>query len=66
MGGRGLVFNVFMGVLILGLIGNVMNLLNVPGYTQEVVKGLIIVLAVLAQGFDMAQLKKWLFSGKNT
>jgi|MDTD01.1.fsa_nt_gb ribose transport system permease protein len=65
MGGRGLVFNVFMGVLILGLIGNIMNLLNVPGYTQEVVKGLIIILAVLAQGVDLVRLRKRLFSGRS-
>jgi hypothetical protein len=27
-----------MGVLILGLIGNILNLLNVPSYPQQVVK----------------------------
>ena len=38
-----------MGVLILGLINNIMNLLSVPAYPQEIIKGLIIIFAVLLQ-----------------
>ena len=38
-----------MGVLILGVIGNIMNLASVPGYHQQVVMGVIIVAAVLSQ-----------------
>ena len=49
MGGRGTAFNALLGVLILAVIGNIMNLKNVPGYHQEVVKGIIILLAVLFQ-----------------
>jgi ribose transport system permease protein len=52
MGGKGTVGNTVIGVLILGLIGNIMNLLSVPAYPQQVVKGLIIVAAVLIQGFQ--------------
>ena len=49
MGGRGTALNTLVGVLTLGVIGNIMNLLNVPGYHQEVVKGVIILVAVLVQ-----------------
>jgi ribose transport system permease protein len=36
-GGKGNAVNTLMGV-ILGLIGNILNLLNVPSYPQQVVK----------------------------
>ncbi|MBE3580070.1 MAG: ABC transporter permease [Thermoanaerobacteraceae bacterium] len=49
-GGKGTSFNTLLGVLILGLIGNIMNLLSVPAYPQQVIKGLIIIGAVLMQG----------------
>lgn len=49
-GGKGTVFNTMIGVLVLGLIGNIMNLLSVPAYPQQVVKGAIIIFAVLLQG----------------
>lgn len=49
-GGKGTVFNTLIGVLVLGLIGNIMNLMSVPAYPQQVVKGAIIILAVLLQG----------------
>jgi len=51
-GGRGTAINTLMGVLILGLIGNILNLLNVPSYPQQVVKGVIIIFAVLLQRFE--------------
>jgi ribose transport system permease protein len=51
-GGKGTAFNTLLGVLILGIIGNIMNLMNIPGYPQQVVKGLIIVGAVLLQGWQ--------------
>jgi ribose transport system permease protein len=51
-GGKGSAVNTLMGVLILGLIGNILNLLNVPSYPQQVVKGVIIVFAVLLQRFE--------------
>ena len=49
MGGRGTVLNTLVGVLVLGIIANVMNLTGVPGYHQQVVMGLIIIVAILAQ-----------------
>lgn len=51
-GGRGTAVNTLMGVLILGLIGNILNLLNVPSYPQQVIKGGIIIFAVLLQRFE--------------
>ena len=49
-GGKGTVFNTLIGVLVFGVIGNIMNLLNVPGYDQEVVLGVIILIAIAIQG----------------
>lgn len=48
-GGRGTVLNTLVGVITLGVIGNIMNLASVPGYHQQVVMGVIIVIAILAQ-----------------
>ncbi len=52
-GGKGSALNTLLGVLILGMIGNIMNLLNVPAYPQQVIKGLIIIFAVLLQGLQV-------------
>jgi ribose/xylose/arabinose/galactoside ABC-type transport system permease subunit len=49
MGGRGGVFNALLGALVLGIIGNIMNLASVPGYTQQVFMGVIIMIAVMIQ-----------------
>jgi ribose transport system permease protein len=49
MGGRGGVINTFLGALIMGIIGNIMNLAGVPGYHQQVYMGAIIVVAMLLQ-----------------
>ena len=49
-GGKGYVFRTIVGVIILGLITNIMNLAGVPPYPQEVIKGLIIIGAVFLQG----------------
>ncbi len=52
-GGKGSAVNTLLGVLILGMIGNIMNLINIPAYSQQVIKGLIIILAVLFQRFQV-------------
>lgn len=51
-GGRGSAVNTFLGVLIVGMMGNVMNLLDIAAYAQQVIKGLIIIFAVLLQRFQ--------------
>jgi ribose/xylose/arabinose/galactoside ABC-type transport system permease subunit len=48
-GGSGGVIGTFAGVLVLGLIDNLLNLFGVQTYYQQIIKGLIIVLAVLAR-----------------
>jgi len=48
-GGGGGIIGTFAGVLTLGLIDNLLNLFGVQTYYQQIVKGLIIVLAVLAR-----------------
>ncbi|SNU02770.1 ribose transport system permease protein [Ruaniaceae bacterium KH17] len=49
VGGRGFVLNTVVGALILGMIGNMMNLMGVPSYPQDIIKGIIIIVAVLLQ-----------------
>ena len=49
MGGKGSVGNTIIGVLVLGLISNVMTLLSIAAYPQQIIKGCIIVLAVFLQ-----------------
>jgi ribose transport system permease protein len=51
-GGKGTAFNTLLGVLILGMIGNIMNLLIIPAYSQQVIKGVIIIIAMLLQRFE--------------
>jgi ribose/xylose/arabinose/galactoside ABC-type transport system permease subunit len=48
-GGGGTVIGTFGGVIILGLIDNLLNLFNVQAYYQQIFKGLIILFAVLAR-----------------
>lgn len=46
-GGRGSLWGTFIGALMIGVINNGMNLLDISPYFQLVVKGLIIIAAVL-------------------
>jgi ribose transport system permease protein len=57
-GGKGTIINTMLGVIILGLIGNIMNLLSVPAYPQQIIKGVIIILAVLLQGVGAASTRR--------
>jgi len=47
-GGRGKISNTLIGVLIIAVLNNGMNIINVSSYFQDVVKGLVILIAVLA------------------
>jgi len=47
-GGVGSVSGVIVGVFILGIIENLLNLLNVPSYPQMMLRGFIVVAAVIA------------------
>ncbi len=54
-GGRGTAINTLLGVFILGMIGNIMNLMNIPNYPQQILQGVIIVIAVLIQGIQISR-----------
>lgn len=55
MGGRGSLSGTFCGVLIFGLLSNILQLHNIPSNVQLVLKGLIIVGTVLVQERNMAE-----------
>jgi ribose/xylose/arabinose/galactoside ABC-type transport system permease subunit len=46
-GGIGSVSGVIIGVFVLGIINNILDLMNVPSYPQMMLKGAIIVSAVI-------------------
>jgi len=46
-GGRGTVFGMLIGALIVGVLTNIMNMLGLAIYTQNVIKGVVLVLAIL-------------------
>ncbi len=46
-GGRGSVVNTFFGALLIGVLNNVMNLLGIESYTQDIVLGAVILIAVI-------------------
>lgn len=47
-GGRGKIYGTFIGVLIIAVLNNGLNILGVPSYYQDVIKGLVILAAVLS------------------
>nr|WP_307775835.1 ribose ABC transporter permease [uncultured Cetobacterium sp.] len=47
-GGRGKIFGTLIGALIIGILNNGLNLLGVSSFYQEVIKGLVILFAVIA------------------
>ena len=57
MGGKGSVVGTLVGVLILGYLSNILNLQEVPSEVQDILKGVIIIGAVLLQE---GTLMRWL------
>lgn len=47
MGGMGTVEGTFIGAVILGILSNILNLLGVGSFLQQILKGVIIIIAVL-------------------
>lgn len=47
-GGRGKIYGTFIGVLIIAVLNNGLNILGVSSYYQAVIKGLVILIAVLS------------------
>ena len=58
-GGRGGIIGTIFGVLILGIIANILNLLNVSSYTQMVIKGFFLIFAVV-----LAEIRKTVIAAK--
>lgn len=54
-GGRGSIYGTVVGVLLLGVVNNILNLYGVPPYSHGLVKGAIIIAAVLIQRGNRAQ-----------
>lgn len=54
-GGKGGIGGTIIGVLIMGLINNVMNLLEIDAYPQQMAKGIIIIIALAIQGLFSAR-----------
>lgn len=48
-GGKGSVLPTILGVFVMAMIENIMNLMSIPPYPQQITKGLIIVAAVMMQ-----------------
>lgn len=46
-GGRGRIFGTLIGVLIIGTLNNGMNLIGISSFYQQIVKGIVIIIAVL-------------------
>jgi simple sugar transport system permease protein len=45
-GGKGTALNIFLGVVLIGVIGNALIIMNVNPYVRDVVIGLVIIAAV--------------------
>src|SRR5699024_8882574 len=50
-GGRGSVWGTLVGAFILGVLQNSLNLLGISAYFQEIMTGIVIILAVLLDKF---------------
>ncbi len=57
-GGVGSVVGACMGALIVGMLGNGLNLLRIPSYYQQVIKGVVFVLAVILDMFTKRKSKQ--------
>jgi ribose transport system permease protein len=58
MGGAGSVTGAITGTFIIGILANGLNLLEVPSYNQQVIKGLVFIIAVILDYVLKRRLKK--------
>jgi ribose/xylose/arabinose/galactoside ABC-type transport system permease subunit len=56
-GGKGKIINTLIGVVILGIIGNIMNLVGFVAFDQMIVKGLLLIGAVTINTISMKQIR---------
>jgi ribose/xylose/arabinose/galactoside ABC-type transport system permease subunit len=54
-GGRGTALNIFLGVVLIGLIGNALIIMNVNPYVRDIVIGLVIITAVTISQYTSAR-----------
>lgn len=54
-GGKGSIVGAFVGMLIIGVMNNILNMLGVPTFLCDAVRGAIIIFAVLVQRRDNAE-----------
>ena len=64
-GGSGRIFGTLIGAFIISVIQNGMNLLGMESYTQQVVLGVVILVAVLLDKVRGSRGLRWLLSGSN-
>ncbi|MQB04735.1 ABC transporter permease [Agrobacterium tumefaciens] len=58
MGGTGTITGTIIGSMIIGVINNILNLMNVSSYWQQIIKGLIIAIAVILDVWTKSARKK--------
>jgi ribose/xylose/arabinose/galactoside ABC-type transport system permease subunit len=58
MGGRGTIVGTFFGALLIGMLYNVMNLIGIESYTQKIVLGAVILLAVVVDELRKRYLRR--------
>jgi inositol transport system permease protein len=58
MGGTGTITGTVIGAMIIGVINNILNLMNVSSYWQQIIKGLIIAIAVILDVWTKSARKK--------
>ncbi len=56
-GGRGTVFGMLIGALIVGVLTNIMQMMGLAIYTQNVIKGFVLVLAIVLNNTIRAKIK---------
>ncbi len=57
-GGRGSLIGTAIGVLLIGILGNGLNMLGVSSYWQRVVVGVILIFAIASQKIRLANKSK--------
>jgi ribose transport system permease protein/L-arabinose transport system permease protein len=57
-GGKGTIIGAFLGVLVIGVLNNIMILLSVPTFYQRVARGLLLIIAALIMNWSLFAPKK--------
>ena len=57
VGGEGSILGMVVGMFILGVLNNALNLMGIIPYWQQIIKGIVLIVAILAQRQAMSRLK---------